>query len=184
MPAKPQAGIQATDLDIRYDSSEDRLLLTARSGEGRADLWLTRRLARAVLGGLVDLLLRSNADAQRAALEQRNDVLLFEHLAALERHPVAAVPTAAATGAAPAAAPAVAHLLQRIDLSVTAAGLELRLTGAATEALAEFRMPRESGHQLLHALTAKCREAQWDFPEFDWIDRRANMVVPAGLRPC
>lgn len=185
MPTAPQLGLSATDLDIRYDAAEDRLILTARGGDGvRVDLMMTRRLTRAVLGGLVDLLVRSNADAVRAESGQRHDVMLFEHLAALERQPVVASATASSMAVSSVQDVPVPDMLRQVDISVIGVGLALSLVGSNSQRSANFRLSRDSGHRLLHALMAKCREAHWDFSEYDWIDRRANMVVPSGLRPC
>ncbi|KPF82566.1 hypothetical protein IP70_21545 [alpha proteobacterium AAP38] len=165
---------------------EDRLLLTARAvGTRSSNLSLTRKLARSLLGALVEIMVRSNEDARRAPAFQRHDVLLFEHVSVLERRPVSgANPAASKTTDTVSDEPSVLppQLLQKIDLSVADANLQMRLV-STSDHVVEFRFPRDVGHQLIHVLMVKCRDACWGFSEFDWIDRRANIVIPNGLRP-
>ena len=76
--------VDAMSLGLRYDQAEDRLILIATFPDSeRVALAMTRRLGRAVIGKLIELLMSSSPEVSRAAAEHREDVLLFEHVAAV-----------------------------------------------------------------------------------------------------
>lgn len=170
--------VAARHLDLRYDAAQDRLWLTARSDAEKVDLALTRRLTRLLLGGMLDLLMRTSDAVGRSSAAHRGDVLLFEHLAALDRQPAPApgIPAAVADTGEKAAAPA---LVSRVDLSLRGDGLTLSFW--ATAELARLRLPRDQAHLLLDVLIAKTREAEWDLAELAWMDRRGQFVRGEGV---
>lgn len=172
--------VAARHLDLRYDAAQDRLWLTARSEGAAVDLALTRRLTRLLLGGMLDLLMRTSDAVGRSSAAHRGDVLLFEHLAALDRQPA---PPPAAPVAGPESGEAAANrpapvLVGRVDLSLGADGFSLSFW-AATE-LARLRLPRDQAHLLLDVLVAKTRDAEWDLAELAWMDRRGQFVRAEG----
>lgn len=175
---------QASNIDLRYQIIEDRLLVTLRSERQSVDLLMTRRLTRAVLSGMVDLLVRSSADIDRVPVSARSDVLLFEHMEAAshwtrETPPSSVAPDvtgSARQNAAPANAPA---LMTRLDLSLREGGLLFNFFDGAGEQ-AQVLLPREKAHQFLSMLVEKCQSAQWDIGEMSWLSRRGQVVIPDG----
>lgn len=176
------APMNATSLDLRHDPVEDRLVVIARGADADpVALTLTRRLTRALLGKLADLLMRSNEEVGRAPAEHREEVFLFEHMAALS-DAAASAPSGEegdGTPAPPAAGrePADTVMVLRIDFTIRPAGFDIVLFDAdkprVTVALTRFET-----HRVLDLLVRKAREAEWGFDELDWLDRRRHIVVP------
>ncbi len=178
-PQRSDPLMKATRLDIRHNPYEDRLVLIASgAGAAPAALALTRRLTRAIIGKLIELLMNSSPDISRTAAAHREDVLLFEHVAAVS----SAQADPASGGGAPTEPPPPepeSTLLIRVDFTPTAPGLVMRFSDAAGPRC-ELALSRTQVHQLLSILARKAREAEWDFGELGWIDRRMHVVVPEG----
>lgn len=176
--------VAATSLDLLYEMRQDRMLLTARTSVVGVDLLLTRRLTRALLSGLLDLMMRTSELVSRSGPEHRNDVLLFEHMEAVARVTGPANPV---TRAAPELAAEIhAHapiLVEKVDVTTGSDLLRLSFHDGEGER-AWIALPREKVHQFIAMLVSKCQEAAWDLGELAWIDRRAQIVIPADMRLC
>jgi hypothetical protein len=174
-------GVAARHLDLRYDAVEDRLLLTARSDEEAVDLLLSRRLTRRLLGGMLDLLMRTSVAVGRSSGDHRGDVLLFEHVAALDRlPPPGAAPDPDRTKAVGGPGRRQPLLASRVDISLGPDGMRLSLWVGSSQT-AWMQVPRDQAHLLLDMLLSKAREAEWDLNELGWIDRRGHYVRPGGV---
>lgn len=176
--------VAATSLDLRYELREDRLVLTARTAASGLELLLTRRLTRALLAGLLELLMQTSDLVARSGAAHRSDVLLFEHLEAVTPFAAGAAPP---QGAPPSLTAEIQarppRLVDRIDLTIKPGALLLSLRDEAGE-LAWMNLSRPMVHQLINMLLIKCREAGWNLDELAWIDRAGQIVVPEGSRLC
>lgn len=183
--------INATAIDIRFLPEEDRLLLTLRSEEAAVDLLLTRRLTRAMLAGIVELLMRSNRDLTRTPVDFRNDVLLFEHMAAASSWERQRVPDdAGGSDAGPASRPddgpprpkATDRLLvTKLDMNIRDGGIGF-LFHDGDVLKAEITFPRDKVHQFLSVLLERAVEAQWDLQELYWLHKRTHIIIPEGVQ--
>ena len=170
--------MDAMSLGLRYDQAEDRLILIATFPDSeRVALAMTRRLGRAVIGKLIELLMSSSPEVSRAAAEHREDVLLFEHVAAVTAGAGEGTPAAGASPEEPLAPPT---LLCRVDLMPAAERLAVKFFDAGGQRF-NLVLDRAQVHQLLGIMANKAREAAWDFGELSWIDRRMHVVVPKGI---
>ncbi|MDG5496494.1 hypothetical protein [Niveispirillum sp. BGYR6] len=176
--------VAATSLDLRYDVRQDRLVLTARTAATGMDMHMTRRLTRALLSGLLDLLMQSSELVARSGPDHRGDVLLFEHLEAVNRVAVAnPAPSSAPAALVAEIAEEPPRLVERID--VTSHGEVLRLSfHDADQEQAWMNLPRELVHQFINMLLIKSREAGWNLDELAWIDHGGQIQIPAGALPC
>lgn len=179
------APLAATDLDIGYDQVQDRVRLVARAGSHSVDLLVTRRLVRAVVAGLVELLMKTSAAVARAPADSRSEVLLFEHLGTLSHLMAegAAPKPAAAPQTGPEAPVRSASLMTKIDITSTPKDVQLRMHDETGER-ATIVMAREKAHQFLAVLLDKAMAADWDLSEFSWMDRRGQVMVPGTMRLC
>lgn len=181
--------LRATALDVRYILLEDRLGLTLRSDSDSVEMLVTRRMTRAVLAGMIDLLMRSSREVAAAPGESRNDVLLFEHMAAAAgwKRMEGPAPEGGAVGGSAMAGEGVrqtaapATLLVKADITVRQEVMHLLFQDTAG-LRAEIDLPREKAHHLLSILREKSVQAQWDIGEMSWLDRRTHFVIPEGLR--
>lgn len=172
--------ISATSLDLHHDPVEDRLVLTARGAEDDpVAMTFTRRLTRALLGKLTDLLMRSNEEVGRAPAEHRAEVLLFEHMSALsEASRADASPDGGEATAGPKAPPpGTPVMVHRIDFTIRTAGIGIVLFDEASQRVS-VGLTRAEAHRVLDMLVRKTREADWNLDEMDWLDRRRHIVVP------
>lgn len=185
---------EATAIDIRFLVEEDRMHFTLRTPEQAVDLLMTRRLTRMLLGGIVEMLMRSNVDIVNAAATHRNDVLLFEHMSAAtswERQSAGTGAAAVAAEPEPAEEPAPARpaaagtprLVTKIDLTVKGAALNFVFHDAAGPR-STIDLMREKAHHLLSFLLERSVEAQWDLQELYWLHRRTHIVVPDRPHLC
>ncbi len=182
--------ITATAIDIRFVPEEDRLLLTLRSEEAAIDLFLTRRLTRLMLAGIVELLMRSNRDLTRTPVDFRNDVLLFEHMAAASSWDRQRSPDDTADGAGPARPDAGAPprpkatdrlLVTKLDMNIRDGGIGF-LFHEGDALKAEITFPRDKVHQFLSVLLERTVEAQWDLQELYWLHKRTHIIIPEGVQ--
>ncbi|MQP64534.1 hypothetical protein GE253_04160 [Niveispirillum sp. SYP-B3756] len=176
--------VAASSLDLRYDLHQDRLVLTARTVATGMDMYLTRRLTRALLSGLLDLLMRTSDLVARSGPDHRGDVLLFEHMDAVNRVTACNVsPSTVAPALAAQLQAQTPRLLDRIDVTITRGMVRLSFLVEAGEQ-AWLSLPRELVHQFVNMLLKKCQEAGWNLDELAWVDRRGQIVLPEGTRPC
>ncbi|MBP7334404.1 hypothetical protein [Niveispirillum sp.] len=180
----------ATAIDVRFIPEEDRLALTLRSDSESTELHITRRMTRAVMAAMVELLMRSSREVVAAPGENRTDVLLFEHMEAAAGwqrsegsvHPgglSTPAPTAGPDGVRQTAAPA--ELLSKVDVTVEKGNMRLHFHDTAG-IRAQIELPREKSHQFLSILRDISVFAQWDIKELAWMDRRSQFVMPEGAR--
>ncbi len=182
----------ATAIDVRFVPEEDRLALTLRSDTDSIDMQVTRRMTRAVMLAMVELLMRSSREVGAAPGESRTDVLLFEHMEAAagwQRIEGSTQPGGLADHAATATvetagvrqSAAVAALLTKTDVTVRQGNMQLHFHDR-DGLQAEIELPRDKAHQLLSILREKSVQAQWDIHELSWMDRRSHFVIPEGVR--
>lgn len=170
-------------LDISYVVSEDRLRFVVRDKTNGQVYWLTRRLCRALLKGLVDLLMRTSDTARRADLAARGDVLLFEHVEAVSRQSKSKQPEAAtASQSLVASEQALPRLLQHIDLSASDDKVILSIVEGG-QCIVNLPMQRDNAHQLVRVLQNKSHEAGWNFDDIGWFDRLGQFIFPQGTVP-
>jgi hypothetical protein len=180
----PLSPIAATSLDLRYDMPQDRLLLTARTAAQGIDLHLTRRLTRAMISALLDLLMRTSDLVARSGPDHRSDVLLFEHMEAVSRVTASPLPVSHAKPELAAEIHAQApRLIEKVDVTPVAGALRLSLHDDQGER-AWIVLPRERVHQFISMLMNKSRDAGWDLDDPAWTDRRGQFVLPESARLC
>lgn len=169
-------------LDVSYEPEEDRIILVVRNQDGRHPFWLTRRLMRAMLGGMVTLLTRSSSVAGRVGNDVRTDVLLFEHVDALmKRAQSTPVPAPVVDpGHAPGGQEGP-QLLRQVDLTAHADQMSLTMV-VGSGRKTSVAMSRDNAHQLISMLYDRAVQAEWDLRELDWLARRGQVIVPQGVR--
>lgn len=184
--------LQATAIDVRFVPEEDRLVLTLRSDNDSVDMQVTRRMTRAVMLAMVELLMRSSREVGAASGANRTDVLLFEHMAAAagwQRIEGPAQPGGLSPGSQSATVDTVGvrqtaaatALLTKTDVTVQQGNMQFHFHDR-DGLRAEIELPREKAHQFLSILREKSVDAQWDILELSWMDRRAQIVIPEGVR--
>jgi hypothetical protein len=168
-------------LDVSYEPEQDRIVLVVRNQEGSHPFWLTRRLLRAVLGGMVTLLARSSSVAGRAGSDVRTDVLLFEHVDALTRRAQTVTPPAAEAGVTPRGDNEEPRLLRQVDLTAHADQLSLTMVNSDGQQTS-VALSRDNAHQLISMLYDRAVRAEWDLHELGWLARRSQVIIPQGVR--
>ncbi|OYQ31768.1 hypothetical protein CHU95_21820 [Niveispirillum lacus] len=184
--------LKATAIDVRFVSEEDRLALTLRSDDDSLEMHVTRRMTRAVMLAMVELLMRSSREIGAAPAGNRTDVLLFEHMEAAagwQRVEGSAQPGGLSDASQTATVDiggvrqtaAGAALLTKTDVTVRDGNMQLHFHDREG-ARAEIELPRDKAHQFLSILREKSVQAQWDIQELSWMDRRSQVVIPEGVR--
>jgi hypothetical protein len=161
-------------VDLAYVESEDRVFLSVRDEAQRVDFWLTRRLARRLLAGFMELLGQTSHSASDAAARNRQEVLLFEQAEALSRRNATAADSNPLPSLPRKSGP---YLLDRLDLRADSQQLILMLFNQEQEK-ARLLCSREHGFQLVGLLYDKICEAEWDIGEMAWLNRRSSMDIP------
>lgn len=168
-------------LDIGYDADQDRILVIYRSAGDRRAYALTRRLVRGLLGGLVTVLMRSSDMVARASTDVRSDVLLFEHMSAMSRRPTISTDARAQSPTPVGNIPDEdTHLLHQVDLTVQKDQVQLTFVASDLDRVSVV-MSRDNAHQIVSMLYERTLLAQWDLREFEWLERRGQIVVPQGI---
>ncbi|MGQ3046720.1 MAG: hypothetical protein ACT6Q8_17000 [Niveispirillum sp.] len=181
MAEAPEAALTGTPdlmvgrfVDLGFVESEDRIFLSVRDDAQRVDFWLTRRLARRLLAGLMELLGQTSHSASDAAARNRQEVLLFEQAEALSRRNATAADNIPLPSLPRKSGP---YLLDRLDLHADSQHLIMMLFNQEKEK-ARLRCSREHGFQLVGLLYDKICEAEWDIGELAWLNRRSTMDIP------
>lgn len=170
-------------IDVAYILDEDRISLTVRGSDGGCAFWLTRRLCRALLNGLVDILSRTSSMVARAPTHSRTNVLLFEHAEALSRRVRDGDQGAHQGLETPRQSPSISvQLLQRIDLSAKGDEVSFSLM-AGGSCRAVLPLTRDNAHQLAAILFDKAQSAGWALDDIPWLDRRSQVILPEGIMP-
>lgn len=153
-------------LRFGYVRKEDRLALFV-NGE---TVLLTRSLVRALINGLAGILEKTSAIQPETPADLREDVMSFEHHAALAGQ--SDLPPA--QGTAPEAATPMRidstalRVLSDVDVTTLPAGFRLRLRAEA-QVIAEIALNRDSLHRLIDALQRQAELAQWDIAVAPWL---------------
>lgn len=176
MSAATVSPLLALHLDVTYSVTEDRVHLHARNEEAGSAFWLTRRLCRALLKAVIEVMTRTSKTASLTSASTQ-DVLLFEHVEAINRRPVCRSTEKTAKPAPLSAIPAghLPQLLDQINLSMEEGRLKLSLM-VKGQISASMSLERDNMHQLLSILHDKTSAAGWDFEEFTWLHRRGHFV--------
>lgn len=83
--SRHELALDVASLKLTYDPIEDRIRATFVLAAGEAiEMWFSRRLTRMLLRHLADLIERTSRSLKRAAGDDRETVLAFEHEAAVK----------------------------------------------------------------------------------------------------
>jgi hypothetical protein len=151
-----------SNITLGYSDSEDRVWLLLR--EDGLQMWLTRRLAAALLGRLVQLM-EEQCPGGSAVVNSLPAAtrLALEHEAALEMaQEEAERKTESETALAETpVANVVSQVVQSVDISVSSE--RVLLTWHAPGIAVPMNVNRVDGHKLMRAIAHRTRFAGWDF---------------------
>ena len=179
MPQGSNSTLVSTRLDVTYSASQDRMHLLVWGNDANSAFWLTRRLCRALLKAMIDLMTRTSEMASCVS-DGAQEVLLFEHVDAITRNPVQrppAEPTPRPGDVHPAAEPPPPQLLDEVTLSIKAGRLSIEMV-VKGQRVAIMSLERDNVHQLISILHDRASVAEWNLGEFTWLHRRGNFFIP------
>ena len=147
-----------TSVSFTYVMQQDRVLAVVNPGTPAAwSCWLTRRVALALLEQAAGLLAKTSPLARRAPPESRQQVVAFEHQAAMTQ-------TAGSVRAVPAnslqASAARAELVERLSITNQGEKFRLELHGLAGGAAAGV-VRRAVLQRMLQMLQDEVTKAGW-----------------------
>ncbi len=172
-----------TTIRMGFLDSDDRLLVDFVCPDRVFTLQITRRITRRMIRGLAQILATPNEVMSRVPTTHKIDMLIWEHLSALQPSSDAAAPDnsadAAIAPANPVRPPMPWPLLSKVDINSHPQMFRLRFE--AGEQSVNLEMSRSELHRLLAHLRQLARHAEWDLDaEVGWL---VEADSPASLRP-
>ena len=168
-------------LRMGFLETEDRLLVDFVYPDQVHSMLVTRRIIRRVIQGIAQVLAQSSPVIARVPASHKTEVLVWEHLSALQPELAEA---SGAAGEKPAAlhAPAPWQVLAKLDISTLPTSFSLRFEGRGG-AVIDMSMSRPELHRLLASLRQLARHAEWDLDtEISWlVEADAPQMHPGSL---
>jgi hypothetical protein len=158
---------------------DDRLLVDFVYPDRTQTLLITRRITRRIIRGLAQILAQSSAVMARVPLSHKSDVLVWEHLSALQLagHGKENDDLADEQTDRP---PMPWPLLEKVDINVEPASFHLEFVGADRKSL-PLDVTRNELHRLIAALRQAARHAEWDLDaEVGWLVEADAPSMPPG----
>jgi hypothetical protein len=172
-----------TTIRMGFLDTEDRLLVDFVCPDRVFSMLVTRRITRRMIRGLAQILATPNEMMSRVPTTHKIDMLIWEHLSALQPNGNSAAPDDSGEAAAalpdPVRPPMPWPLLTKVDINSHPQMFRLRFE--ASEQSVNLEMNRGELHRLLAHLRQLARHAEWDLDaEVGWL---VEADSPASLRP-
>ena len=173
----------AVSTTFGYNVSEDRIWISCAAWPQR--VWITRRLARAMVQAVVGVL--ESAEAPAADARPAAERAAAAHDASLNQPQPGEQGRALQMGREAANAPALQHAVLCTQFALEAAGAQHDLVFHTPAGQRRLRLSGTGLHRWLHALHMVLRSAEWaDWPAApDWLTRsylppalQSLLVVP------
>jgi hypothetical protein len=180
-----QSGEMTSAKTIRmgFLETDDRLLVDFVNAEHTQTMLITRRIARRIIRGVAQLLAQSSAVMARVPVSHKTDVLVWEHLSALQTGNAATIPGEKSADNQPTDRPAKPFpLLHKLDINVQPSSFHLAFVGVDNQSFS-IDVTRSELHRLIAALRQAARHAEWDLDaEVGWlVEADAPAIVPGSL---
>lgn len=147
-PESSQDPLLYLSITIGYSDSEDRLWIRLVRPQGEAKLWMTRRLALALVRNSYDLLVQDLQEAEAVSEHSKavTEFLQKQGDPAPPRNPESVTDIAGG-------------LVSSVDISVGKTNFQWTFVSPQGKAL--FRSDRDIAHRLLEAFWARMRSSNW-----------------------
>jgi len=168
-------------LRMGFLETEDRLLVDFVYPDHSLSMLITRRIIRRVIQGIAQVLAQSSPVLARVPASHKTEVLVWEHLSAIQ-------PEAEAAGGdggekAPALhSPQPWQLLTKLDINTLPNSFSLRFESRSGTVI-DMSMSRPELHRLLASLRQLARHSEWDLDtEIGWlVEADAPQMHPGSL---
>jgi hypothetical protein len=168
----------ATTIRTGFLEQEDRLLMDFVYPDEIMTFAVSRRIARRMITGLAQILANPNGVMARIPASHQNEMLIWEHLSAL--NPATGETAGSDGGTQPQRPAAPWPLLHTLNINTLETGFRLSFETADHKA-AVLQMNRGELHRLLANLRQLARHAEWDLDaEVGWL---VEADSPAAMRP-
>ncbi len=165
-----------------FVDAEDRLLLDFVYPDRVESMLATRRIVRRVILGIAQIITQSSPVLARVPASQRTDILVWEHLSALQPEAEGSgTQGAGETEEASVRPPPPWPLLTKLDITTLPASFNLRFE--ARDSVVTMAMSRPELHRLLASIRQLARHADWDLDtEVNWlVEADAPQMQPGHL---
>jgi len=159
-------------------TAEDRLVMDFVGADHTVTMLVTRRIVRRVIQGLAQILVQSSPVLPRVPASHKTDMLVWEHLSALQPGEEVTAGDAAAT---PGHAEHPWQLLNKLDINAHPTSFQLRFEGLDGSPVVMV-MSRNEVHRLLANLRKLARHAEWDIDtEVGWLVEADAPQMQTGI---
>ena len=161
--------------------AEDRLLLDFVYPDRVESMLVTRRIVRRVILGIAQIIQQSSRVLARVPAIQRTEILVWEHLSALQPESDGAASGSAGEDAASVRPPPPWPLLNKLDINTLPTSFNLRFE--SRNSVVTMGMSRPELHRLLANVRQLARHAEWDLDtEVGWlVEADAPQMHPEHL---
>ena len=169
-----------TTIRTGFLESEDRLLVDFVYPDVITTFLVTRRITRRMIQGLAKILASPNATMARVPSTHKTEMLIWEHLSALNPANTESAGGDGGATAQPQRPPAPWPLLHTVNINPLKNGFRLTFE-SGEQHLAVVEMNRSELHRLLANMRQLARHAEWDLDaEVGWL---VEADSPTALRP-
>ena len=167
---------------LGFLDTEDRLLLDFVYPDHVASMLVTRRIVRRTIQAIAQVLAQSSPVIARVPASHKTEMLVWEHLSALQLEEEAGTAEVGGDQASAKHAPQPWPLLIKLDISTLPASFSLRFEGRGG-VIVPMSMTRPELHRLLATLRQLARHAEWDLDtEIGWlVEADAPQMQPGHL---
>lgn len=160
--------------------TEDRLLMDFVYPDQTLSMLVTRRIIRRAIQAIADLLAQSSPVLARVPASHKTDMLVWEHLSALQFEGGEAGEGGEQAGARHSTPPW--QVLVKLDIKTEPSSFSLRFEGRGG-AVVTMAMSRPELHRLLASLRQLARHAEWDLDSgIGWlVEADAPQMRPGHL---
>lgn len=161
--------------------TEDRLLMDFVYPDQVLSMLVTRRIIRRAIQGIAQVLAQSSPVIARVPASHKTEVLVWEHLSALQPEEEAGSGDGGDKSAAMHSPPPW-QVLTKLDINTQPASFSLHFEGRGG-ATVDMSMSRPELHRLLASLRQLARHAEWDLDtEIAWlVEADAPQMHPGSL---
>jgi hypothetical protein len=169
-----------TTMRMGFLDTEDRLLMDFVYPDQTLSMLVTRRIIRRAIQAIADLLAQSSPVLARVPASHKTDMLVWEHLSALQLEGGETDDGGQQPGRGHSAPPW--QVLVKLDISTQPTSFLLRFEGRAG-AVVTMAMSRTELHRLLASLRQLARHAEWDLDTgIGWlVEADAPQMRPGNL---
>jgi len=161
--------------------TEDRLLVDFVYPDQCLSMLVTRRIIRRTIQGIAQVLAQSSPVIARVPASHKTEVLVWEHLSALQPGGEGGTGEGGEKAAA-LHSPQPWQVLTKLDINTQPSSFSLRFEGRGGDVV-DMSMSRPELHRLLASLRQLARHAEWDLDtEIGWlVEADAPQMRPGSL---